>query len=607
MSLYKQHKPDSSNQNRSNDMFIRPSAAQIVQMNKDNPDRKVTNSDFDPEVKLNHFGEPAFIQPNSTVQARLKMGQVNDKYEKEADSVADKVVNRSMTHGQGATFGADSSIQKQEEKEAEVQAKPIGETISPLVQKMESEDDPVQRVEEEEVQQKKNEGGTNNPTSIESRLNSSKGGGSKLDVDTKSQMESGFGLDFSSVNIHTDSNAVQMSEDIGAKAFTNGNDVYFNKGEYNPSSKQGKHLLAHELTHTLQQGQGEGKIQRAETDTATKGSEKIEDSKTEINTYVNAVLAEAKKLSKINEKVNYIKSMIAEGTGWSKIEHWVNDNLPDSKKYLPSESDTKYAGTTDSMGVTDKGKMWALAETFGFKILNPSIKVNGILIGSDKLGHFFQQGLQYLNEAGGEKTGTGAAEEFGKGTEEDGYGLNTTGVYSNADLKANSSGLNFWFDYIDNPNMKFDISNYIDSTWNEEFNPNFYAPKVGKTVWNNLINNASGGYISYPSLDSNKVKGDAELSLVDKKVVGSISYSVPDKDGTFKLSLNGTLSHIKDNEIGGSVDAISKVRIAFNWTHDNGKSGTGVLWSYKEKSLSGKLKIDKGGTKLDYRKIRIDL
>jgi hypothetical protein len=81
MSLKKKRKPSPSNINRSNDLFIRPSASQIVQMNKKNPGGKATNSDFDPEVKLNHFGEPAFIQPNRTVQARLKTGQEQTKKE----------------------------------------------------------------------------------------------------------------------------------------------------------------------------------------------------------------------------------------------------------------------------------------------------------------------------------------------------------------------------------------------------------------------------------------------------------------------------------------------------------------------------------------------
>src|SRR5436190_8978074 len=62
-----------------------------------------------------------------------------------------------------------------------------------------------------------------------------------------------FGNDFSNVKIHTDTEAIQMNHELNAKAFTVGNDVYFNQGEYQPGSESGKHLLAHELTHVVQQ------------------------------------------------------------------------------------------------------------------------------------------------------------------------------------------------------------------------------------------------------------------------------------------------------------------------------------------------------------------
>jgi hypothetical protein len=70
---------------------------------------------------------------------------------------------------------------------------------------------------------------------------------------TKAEMESGFGADFSDVNIHTGSDAAQMSKQMGAHAFTKGSDIYFNEGKYQPATTQGKLLLAHELTHTIQQ------------------------------------------------------------------------------------------------------------------------------------------------------------------------------------------------------------------------------------------------------------------------------------------------------------------------------------------------------------------
>lgn len=97
--------------------------------------------------------------------------------------------------------------------------------------------------------------------SLESRLQSSKGNGSPLSEPVKKNMESSIGADFSQVKIHTDSNAAQLSKELNAQAFTTGNDIFFNNGKYDPGTRDGQHLLAHELTHTIQQG---NKVQRAE-------------------------------------------------------------------------------------------------------------------------------------------------------------------------------------------------------------------------------------------------------------------------------------------------------------------------------------------------------
>jgi hypothetical protein len=99
---------------------------------------------------------------------------------------------------------------------------------------------------------------------MESELNSRKGSGQSMDGKTQSFMQSWFSADFSSVKIHTDSDAARLNRQVNAKAFTVNNDIYFNSGAYDPISPQGKHLLAHELTHTLQQnGKGaQSQIQR---------------------------------------------------------------------------------------------------------------------------------------------------------------------------------------------------------------------------------------------------------------------------------------------------------------------------------------------------------
>lgn len=103
-------------------------------------------------------------------------------------------------------------------------------------------------------------------SSIESNLSTSKGSGFSIPPAEKGQMESSFGADFSNVRIHTGNNAVQMNKALNAQAFTHGNHIYFNQGKYDINSLGGKHLLAHELTHTVQQsGKIANKIQRVNT------------------------------------------------------------------------------------------------------------------------------------------------------------------------------------------------------------------------------------------------------------------------------------------------------------------------------------------------------
>jgi len=246
-----------------------------------------------------HFG-------NIPVQAKLTIGAPDDQYEQEADRVADQVMS---------TPAATNPVQRQAEDD-ELQMKPLASRITPLVQRetepeedelqtkriqreampeedelqakpiqreMESEEEepiqtkpiqremeseaeepiqtkPIQREampeEEETLQTKSTERSgqaTAGPPDLETRLSQSQGGGSPLQKDTQQFMESRFGTDFSHVKIHTGSEAVQMNREIGAQAFTHGSNVYFGAGKYDPGSDSGRHLLAHELTHVVQQ------------------------------------------------------------------------------------------------------------------------------------------------------------------------------------------------------------------------------------------------------------------------------------------------------------------------------------------------------------------
>ena len=200
------------------------------------------------------------------IQAKLTIGEPNDKYEQEADQVAAQVVQRinAPTPPSLPNDDGDDPIQR----------KPS----IPILQRTTHDYSELNRKEiQAQLQRKGNIGltapniqadfksklqfkgglGINAPNiqaDFESSLNSAKSGGSPLDSSFRAKIEPEMGADFSKVKVHTDSNADQLSKSIQAKAFTTGNDVFFSKGSYDTNSKQGQELLTHELTHTVQQG-----------------------------------------------------------------------------------------------------------------------------------------------------------------------------------------------------------------------------------------------------------------------------------------------------------------------------------------------------------------
>ena len=177
------------------------------------------------------------------VQTKLTVGETGDIYEREADFLADRAVSQHPVQRQATA---------EEEVEKSIQMQPLEDEEREVIQKE------ALAEEEESLQMQAGDGHTTDqsavPPGFEANLHNSKGGGSALPTSTRAQMESAFGTDFGNVRVHTDSTAVQMSRQIGARAFTHGNDIYFNQGKYNTDSTAGQHLIAHELTHTIQQG-----------------------------------------------------------------------------------------------------------------------------------------------------------------------------------------------------------------------------------------------------------------------------------------------------------------------------------------------------------------
>jgi hypothetical protein len=91
---------------------------------------------------------------------------------------------------------------------------------------------------------------------VERSIEGARSGGRSLDKEVRASMEPAFGADFSGVKVHADAKADGLNRSLQARAFTTGQDVFFRGGEYNPGSSGGKELLAHELTHVVQQNGG---------------------------------------------------------------------------------------------------------------------------------------------------------------------------------------------------------------------------------------------------------------------------------------------------------------------------------------------------------------
>jgi peptidoglycan hydrolase-like protein with peptidoglycan-binding domain len=93
-------------------------------------------------------------------------------------------------------------------------------------------------------------------------LSRARAGGSPLPREARASLEPRFGRSFENVRVHSDGQASTLARSIRAKAFTSGRDIFFKQGEFSPQSSTGKKLLAHELTHVVQQGSEPAKVQR---------------------------------------------------------------------------------------------------------------------------------------------------------------------------------------------------------------------------------------------------------------------------------------------------------------------------------------------------------
>ncbi len=318
----------------------------------------------------------------------------------------------------------------------------------------------------------------------------------------------------------------------------------------------------------------------------------VADSSLAINRRVNSSIRAARATgASVQGVINYVYNDLGKSiTPWyaftdpnynkSGIELFV-DSLPSTQAYPVQQRWTKYNGVHSTF-------LWG-ADTPGYtRIISPTMNINGIYIGADKLGHFMQQGYDYyrllVHPLGG---GTQGAEAWSHGTEVGSFGLGSTGIYSNADRVANTQGGRFYSWLATNPTTGFDIRTYVNHRWNEEINTNSYHENLMPVVWNNILStgNWTGSFTILGDPASNNgipMRINFNFARGYPEITGRINYTY--HSGPVTVDLNGIIAPIP---YGSGNLGYRGIRITYAWTSGQ-NSGRG-LWrsGHYEHWLSG--------------------
>jgi flagellar motor protein MotB len=244
--------------------------------------------------KTNSKANTGFVTSATFFQPKLTINQPNDVYEQEADAMADHVM-QSNNHLQNQNTFFKPSFSSVQRKCAHCEEE-----------------------EKKQVQRKEKDTTTTASSTTENYISSISGNGNKLSPGERNFFEPKFGSDLSNVRIHTGVQANESAKSINALAYTHGNNIVFADNQYQPSTDPGKKLLAHELTHVMQQSQNIAPaIQRQPGDGDTD--------------------TDADNSAKENVEKNEVVKKLEEDTFFKKLEKKVKDEIKDAIKHAPEK------------------------------------------------------------------------------------------------------------------------------------------------------------------------------------------------------------------------------------------------------------------------------
>jgi hypothetical protein len=220
-----------------------------------------------------HAAPPVSLSNSGRIQTATKVSSPDDAEEKEAESTARHVMRMAIPeHRVAYVRSPRGGMFRQVETGADAERKETPVFRSPYLARF-AHLGTLNRAEEsgerKEKLQRQLDGMPDQAANVSADIRSARSGGNPLPLSVRRFMEPRFQASFNNVRVHTDENAARLNRQVSAKAFAVDNHIFFGRGQYQPETDQGRELIAHELTHTIQQGAA---VQRKAAPRVTRGS-----------------------------------------------------------------------------------------------------------------------------------------------------------------------------------------------------------------------------------------------------------------------------------------------------------------------------------------------